>query len=64
MTCEEKIDVRRPWHNALIIKLIGRSIGYHYLWRRLQVMWRTQGELLLIDYGYEFFIVKLSRREE
>lgn len=64
MTREEKIEARRPWRNALIIKLVGRSIGYHHHWRHQQTMWRTQGEPLLIDLGYEFFIVKLSRREE
>lgn len=38
MTREEKIEARRPWRSSLIIKLIGRSIGYHYLWRRIQAM--------------------------
>lgn len=28
MTKTEKIDARRPWRNSLIIKLVGRSIGY------------------------------------
>lgn len=36
MTCEEKLEARLPWRNSLIVKLAGRSIGYHYLWRRLQ----------------------------
>lgn len=64
MTWEEKIKAHHPWCNSLIIKLVGRSIGYHYLWRCLQEMWRTQGEPLLIDLGFDYFIVKLSRREE
>lgn len=64
MTREEKTEARRPWRNGLIIKLIGRYIGYHYLWRGIQAMWRTQGEPMLIDLGYDFFIVKLSRQEE
>lgn len=29
MSKEEKIAARRPWRNSLIIKLVGRSIGYH-----------------------------------
>lgn len=32
MMREEKIEARRPWRNSLIIKLVGRSIGY--LWKR------------------------------
>lgn len=54
MTCEEKKEARRPWRNSLIIKMFGRSTGYHYLWRRLQDMWRTQTYLRLIDLGSEF----------
>lgn len=64
MTREEKIKVRRPWRNSLIIKLISKSIGYHYLWRRIQAMWRIEDEPQLIDLGYDFFIVKVGRREE
>lgn len=64
MSREEKLEARWPWRNSLIIKLIGRSTGYHYLWRQLQAMWRTQGEPLMIDLGYDFFIVKLGGREE
>lgn len=31
MSKEEKIEARRPWHNSIIIWLIGRNIEYHYL---------------------------------
>lgn len=51
MTRAEKIKARRPWLNCLIVKLVGRSIGYHYLWRRIQATWRTQDDPLLIDLG-------------
>lgn len=61
---KEKIEAKLPWSNSLIIKLVGRSIGYHYLWRRIQAMGRTLGEPLLIDLGFDFFIVKLARCEE
>lgn len=64
MTHKEKIEARRPWWNSLIIKLVGRPIGYHYLWQRLQSMWRTQSEPLLIDLGNAYFIVKLGGRAD
>lgn len=64
MTQKEKIEARWPWRNSLIIKLVGRTVGYHYLWRRLKAMWRTENDPLLIDLGFNFFIVKLGRREE
>lgn len=55
----EKLEAQRPWRNSVIIKLIGRSIKYHFLWRRC-----TQDEPLLTDLGFDFFMVKLGRREE
>lgn len=64
MTKMEKMEARRPWRNSLIIKLVGRSIGYQFLWRRIQAMWKTQGEPMLIDLSNNFFIVKLNKREE
>lgn len=64
MTREENLEALRPWRNNVIIKLIGRSIGYHFHYRRIQAMWRTQDEPLLIDLGFDFFIVKFSKREE
>lgn len=64
MTKQEKIAARRPWRNSLIIKLVGRSIGYHYLLRRIQAMWRTQTEPTLIDVSNNFYVVKLQGREE
>lgn len=38
ITNEEKIEARRPWRNSLIVKLIGRSIGYHHVWKRIHAM--------------------------
>lgn len=64
MTNEEKREARRPWWNSLTIKLMTRSIGYHYLWKRLQAMWRTQTEPLLIDLGNKFYVVKLFGHKE
>lgn len=64
MTREEKLRARRPWWNSLIVKLVGRPIGYHYLLRRIQIMWRTSAEPMLIDLGNYFYIVKLFGREE
>lgn len=32
MTKEEKIEARKPWRNSVIVKLVGCTIGYHYLW--------------------------------
>lgn len=49
MSKEGKIDVRKPWNMSVIIKLVGRSIGYHFLLRRLQSMCRIQNPFTLIN---------------
>lgn len=35
MSKAEKIEARKPWKMSLIIKLVGRSIGYRFLLRRM-----------------------------
>src|SRR3954463_13819301 len=64
MTKMEKIEVRRPWRNSLIVKLVGRSVGYQFLLKRTQAMCKTQGEPTLIDLSNNLFIVKLMKKKE
>lgn len=42
ITTEGKKEARKPWKLNVIIKLVGRTIGYHHLLQRLQAMWRPQ----------------------
>lgn len=44
----------------LIIKLLGRSIGYNYLLRRLRSLWKPKGIMELVALDNEFFLVKIS----
>lgn len=63
LTKEEKIESRKAWRMSVIIKLIGRSIGYHYLLRRLHAMWKIQHPFSLIDLSNDFIIVRLSHKD-
>ncbi|GKV27878.1 hypothetical protein SLEP1_g36998 [Rubroshorea leprosula] len=38
-----------PWKNAVIIKLLGKSINFHVLHARLLKEWRTEHEFEIID---------------
>lgn len=38
MTKEEKFEPRKQWRNSLTIKLVERTVGYQYLWKRVQAM--------------------------
>lgn len=46
---EEKREAIKPWYLSLIIKLVGRMIGYQFLLWCLQAMWRPHQEFALID---------------
>lgn len=64
MTKEEKIEARKPWRLNLIIKMVGRSIGYQLLLRRLQAMWRPQQPFTLIDLSNNYFIARFTNKQD
>lgn len=50
--------------NAVIIKPLGRSIGYRTLEGRLKSLWNLQGDFKLVDLDNDYFIVKLNLPKE
>ncbi|XP_019150527.1 PREDICTED: uncharacterized protein LOC109147321 [Ipomoea nil] len=60
LTKEEVEAIRAPWRMALIIKVMGRKVGYTYLLRRLQSMWRPKGSLDLIAIDNDYFLVRFG----
>ncbi|KAL4286763.1 hypothetical protein AHAS_Ahas19G0118700 [Arachis hypogaea] len=60
----EKKRLERPWKHTLIIKLLGRSISYGVLKRRLDTMWAKSRGLDLIDLGNDFFVVRLFNEDD
>lgn len=58
ITTEERINLCRPWRNVVIIKLLGRRIGYRFLYGRLAKLWNLFGNFELIDLQNEFFVVR------
>lgn len=45
------------------MKLIGKRIGYHYLSKHLQVIWKIRSSMNLIDLPNDFYIVKLNKED-
>ena len=60
---EEKVRIRRPWKQTLIIKLLGRSIGYKTLLVKLSNLWRPKAAMDLVAMDNGFFIVKFSSND-
>lgn len=64
LTKEEKIWIRAPWKQTLIIKVMGRSVGYTYLLRRITALWRPKGKMELVAIDNDYFLVKFSSVED
>ncbi|GLT39747.1 hypothetical protein SLA2020_139220 [Shorea laevis] len=53
-----------PWKNAVIIKLLEKSVNFHVLHSRLLKEWRTEAEFEVIDVGLGYYIVKFSSSQD
>lgn len=58
LTKEEKARLRRPWKMSLIVKVLGRRVGYTYLLRRIQAMWRPKAKMDLVAINDDYFLAK------
>ena len=61
---EMKRKMASLWQTSIIIKLMGRQIGYRALQTRLAGIWRPTGKWTLIDIGYGFFIVRFENPQD
>nr|XP_023891840.1 uncharacterized protein LOC112003850 [Quercus suber] len=61
---EVKQRIRAPWVNSLIVKVYGRSVGFHFLQARLTSLWRPSGRMDIIDLGKEFYLVWFGLKED
>jgi hypothetical protein len=61
---KEETRIQRPWRQGLIVKLMGRRIGYKALESRLKQIWVRKGVISIIDLGFEYFLVYFSNEED
>ena len=64
LSAEEKKRIRKPWQQTLIIKLMGRKVGYMFLIQRLKNMWKLRGDFTLTDLGNDFYMAKFANTED
>ncbi|KAG5245718.1 receptor protein [Salix suchowensis] len=63
ISSEEKKRIWAPWQQTLIIKLMGRKVGYMFFMQRLRNMWKLRGDFTLTDLGNEFYLAKFANPE-
>jgi hypothetical protein len=61
---KEETRIQRPWRQGLIVKLMGRRIGYKALETRLKQIWVRKGVINIIDLGFEYFLVYFTNEED
>lgn len=49
-----------PRQTSVILKLMGKQLGYQALQTKLTSIWHPAGNMNLIDIGYSFFIMKFE----
>ncbi|PNX84577.1 hypothetical protein L195_g040639, partial [Trifolium pratense] len=60
---EEK-RIQRPWKRGVIVKLLGRRIGYKALETRLKQMWVRKGVINIIDLSNDYYLVTFSHEDD
>jgi hypothetical protein len=60
---EEK-RLYRPWRRGVIVKLLGRRIGFKAQETRLKQMWVRKGVISIIDLSNDYYLVAFSNEED
>ncbi|XP_058783386.1 uncharacterized protein LOC131658066 [Vicia villosa] len=61
---QEERRIQRPWRRGVIVKLLGRKIGYKALENRLKQMWVRKGIIRIIDLGYDYYLVCFTHDDD
>lgn len=64
MSRSEMVEARKPWQSSVINMLVERKMGYHYLIKRIQSMWKPQSVYNIIDLTADFYIVRFTSNED
>ncbi|KAI8012902.1 Uncharacterized protein LOK49_LG05G00852 [Camellia lanceoleosa] len=58
------LQIRQPWSHSLIVRLLGKSIGYRLLCTKVKQLWALQDDFTAIDLGSNYFLFKFSSQED
>jgi hypothetical protein len=63
---EQKImeDLIVPWKDALVVKLLGKNLGYNIMKTKLENVWKLMGGIELMDVGSAFYMVKFDGEDD
>lgn len=64
LTKAEKVRLRSPWRKTLIIKVMGKMIGYNFLLRHIQLLWHPSEDMELVAMDNDYYLVKFESMED
>lgn len=53
-------ELCHPWQEALIVKLLGKSVGYRTMQHRLSLLWKLARGFELMDVDHGYYMVKFD----
>ena len=57
---ETKARIRAPWSKALIVKVCGKFVGFHYLTFKINALWKPTAKMDCVTLGKGFFLIHFS----
>ena len=64
LTPDERKSIRSRWNHALIVKVFGRTVGFHYLHSKVVSLWKPTRRLDCVDLGRDFFLMRFGLVED
>lgn len=61
---DTKRSIRSKWAHSLIIKVFGRSVGFHFIHAKIMSLWKPTGRLDCVDLGHGFFLIRFGLVED
>nr|POE89475.1 uncharacterized protein CFP56_65842 [Quercus suber] len=61
---DTKKRLRERWSKAVIVKLVGRSVSFSYMQSKLNLIWKPEGRMDVVDLSYGFFLVRFFSKED
>ncbi|KAJ8765056.1 hypothetical protein K2173_010533 [Erythroxylum novogranatense] len=52
--------LERPWRQAVVIKLLGKTISFRVLYSQVELLWKPTGGFDVLDLEYDYFLVKFD----
>ncbi|XP_057426505.1 uncharacterized protein LOC130719928 [Lotus japonicus] len=64
ISLEEYEQWCRPWKFTLVVKLLGKRIGFKWMNQRLHRLWAKEGDVKVIDLADDYFLVRFASEND